>query len=193
MSGQTPGVEPVEISAGALHLRAHGPGDIRAVFEACQDPDIQRWTTVPSPYSEDDARKFVTEIVPEGWRTGRELTWAVLDSMTGELLASVGLGRHQGDRAIAEIGFWCAAAARGRGVTTRAVAVVCRWAFAELNLARIEWLAVVGNDGSRRVAEKVGFTFEGTLRSRIDLGDGVRHDAWAASLLAGDAIPAWPA
>jgi hypothetical protein len=39
------------------------------------------------------------------------------------------------------------------------------------------------------VAEKVGFTFEGTLRSRIDLGDGIRHDAWVASLLRSDLGP----
>src|SRR5262249_17514091 len=149
----------------------------------CQDQEIQRWTTVPTPYTEDDARRFVTEMVPAGWATDREFTWAVLDSTSGELLASVGLHRRDGDPAIAEIGFWCAAPARGHGVTTRAVAVVCRWGFAELGLARIEWLAVVGNDGSRGVADKAGFTFEGTLRSRIDLGDGVRHDAWIGALL----------
>ncbi len=42
-------MEPVEITAGALHLRSWRPGDDARVLEACQDPDTQRWTTVPVP------------------------------------------------------------------------------------------------------------------------------------------------
>ena len=62
-----------------------------------------------------------------------------------------------------EVGFWMAPWARGRGIMTDAVRLVCRWGFADLGLGRIEWWANVGNDASRRVAEKVGFTMEGTV------------------------------
>ena len=41
---------------------------------------------------------------------------------------------------------------------------VCRWGFGALGLARVDWFAEVGNAGSRRVAEKAGFTIEGVLR-----------------------------
>jgi RimJ/RimL family protein N-acetyltransferase len=174
-------VEPVEITAGRLHLRPFGPADEDAVYAACQDPEIQRWTRVPSPYSLADARQFVTLQAPAGWRDDREYTFAVVDATSATLLASVSVRGPTADRT-GEIGYWVAAAARGQGVATQAVAAVCRWGFATVGYARIDWYAAVGNDGSRRVAEKVGFTVEGVMRSRLELG-GVRHDAWVGGLL----------
>ena len=37
------------------------------VFEQCQDPASQRWTTVPTPYTRDGRRAFVREVMPSGW------------------------------------------------------------------------------------------------------------------------------
>jgi RimJ/RimL family protein N-acetyltransferase len=54
-----------------------------------------------------------------------------------------------------------------------------------LGAHRLEWLAGVGNEGSRAVAGKVGFTMEGTLRARMDLR-GEKIDAWLGSLLPSD-------
>ena len=84
-----------------------------------------------------------------------------------------------------EIGFWTAPWARGRGVMTAAARLVCRWGFDELGLERIEWWANVGNDASRRVAEKLGFTMEGTCRRRL-LHRGERVDGWVGGLLRGE-------
>jgi RimJ/RimL family protein N-acetyltransferase len=180
-------VEPVEITAGRLHLRPFGPADEGAVYAACQDPEIQRWTRVPSPYTREHAREFLTESVPAGWRDDTAYTFAVCDSVTADVLAAVGLHRNRTDN-VAEIGYWVAAWARGHGVATDAVATVCRWGFGAVGLARIDWHAAVGNVGSRRVAERVGFSVEGRLRSRLELG-GVRHDAWVAGLLPDDVGP----
>jgi RimJ/RimL family protein N-acetyltransferase len=174
-------VEPVEITAGRLHLRPFGPADEDDVYAACQDPEIQTWTRVPAPYTRAHAREFLTETSPRGWRADTEYTFAVCDSVSGDVLAAVGLGRLRTDN-VAEIGFWCAAWARRRGVTTDAVTAACRWGFGAVGFARIEWHAAVGNAGSRRVAEKAGFTVEGRLASRLEL-NGVRHDAWVGGLL----------
>ena len=84
-----------------------------------------------------------------------------------------------------EIGYWMAPWARGQGVMTDAVRLVCDWGFDELGLGRIEWWANVGNYASRRVAEKVGFTMEGTVRARL-LHRGERVDGWVAGLLPGE-------
>ncbi|MDQ1625080.1 MAG: hypothetical protein QOJ49_578, partial [Actinomycetota bacterium] len=54
-----------------------------------------------------------------------------------------------------------------------------------LGLGRVEWLAHVGNDASRRVAEKVGFVYEGMQRAKCHQR-GVRYDAWVAGLLPGE-------
>jgi RimJ/RimL family protein N-acetyltransferase len=88
-------------------------------------------------------------------------------------------------RGIVEIGFWTAPDQRGRGYTAEAATEMCRWAFGTLGAHRLEWLAGVGNEGSRAVAGKVGFTMEGTLRARMDLR-GEKIDAWLGSLLPSD-------
>jgi RimJ/RimL family protein N-acetyltransferase len=61
-------------------------------------------------------------------------------------------------------------------VATEAVKLAREWGFAETGLVRLEVLVAVGNLASRRVAEKAGAVYEGTLRSRL-LVQGTRHDA----------------
>jgi RimJ/RimL family protein N-acetyltransferase len=178
-------MEPTEISCGHLYLRPWSEYDEEAVLEACQDADVQRWTSVPSPYSREDAHAGVTERAPGGWRAGTAATWAVLDATTGELLASVGL--HGIADGHAELGYWCTPAARGRGVVSEAVAAVCRWGFGALDLERITWDALVGNHASLAVAQKCGFTVEGLRRRAVSVG-GPPADAWVGSLLADDPV-----
>lgn len=166
-----------------LTLRPVEPGDVDAVFAACQDPEIQRWTTVPSPYTRDDAITYVTETNPSGWDECRAAGFAVCASETGRLLASVGLHFHRpNDDALASIGYWCAPEARGRGYVTEAVLAVAQWGFDQCGVERLEWYAVVGNDASRRVAEKAGFVVEGVLRGGL-AHHGVRVDCWIGALL----------
>jgi RimJ/RimL family protein N-acetyltransferase len=179
-------VEPTEITAGALHLRPFQPEDAPEVLAACQDPEIPRWTHVPSPYTAEDARSYVSQVSPQGWQDGTTASFAVLDATTGRLLGSIALmGIADGS---AEIGYWTASEARGRGVTTDAVGAVCRWGFAALDLQRVSWRAGAGNHGSRAVAERCGFTVEGRLRLAHPRPDGTRHDEWHGSLLATDEV-----
>lgn len=183
------GVETVELTDDRLLLRPPRAEDAPAVYRACQDPDIQRWTTVPSPYTEDDAKHYTDEIAPAAWTSGDGGLFTVFDRATGELLASIAL-MHITEREVptggrAEIGYWCAPWARGRGVMTDAARLVCRWGFEQLGLARIDWYAEVGNEGSRRIAEKLGFTIEGVQRLRL-VNKGERRDGWVGGLLRED-------
>ena len=177
-------MEPVEITAGRLHLRPWQAGDEAVAVAAGNDPDIVRWTSVPVPYTPEVARGYVHEITVEGWRSGKDLTWAVCDSTTGEVLANVAV-RPGCDTGVWDVGYWCLPAARGQGVVTEALGAVTRWAFAELGAARIEWMAEVGNWASRRAAEKAGFRIEGVLRGGM-LHRGEHKDGWIAGLLPGD-------
>ena len=63
-------------------------------------------------------------------------------------------------------------AARGRGLAAAALDAVCRWAFAELAVDRVELCHAVENAASGRVAEKGGFTYEGHRRRSFRYGDG---------------------
>lgn len=176
-------MDPVELSDDRLLLRPPTGADVDAITRACQDPQLQRWVPVPVPYERAHAEEFVASR-PERWAAADgEMTFAVSGATDRQLLGMVGL--HARDETMREIGFWTAPWARGQGVMTAAARLVCRWGFEDLGLARIEWWANVGNDASRRVADKLGFTFEGTCRKRL-LHRGVRVDGWVGGLLPGE-------
>lgn len=186
-----PDLTGVALTTGRLILKELEPQDVEALTAICQDPGIQQWTMIPSPYTRADAESFVNRIAPAGRAAGTDAVFGLYHATTGALLGAVGLhgiapadGRHT---AFAEVGYWLAPEARGRGYITEAVRAVCRWAFAQLGLDRIEWTAFVPNEASRQVALRVGFTMEGTVRGkRIHRGRVV--DEWTASLLATDAF-----
>jgi RimJ/RimL family protein N-acetyltransferase len=178
-------IGPVELTAGALRLRPWRVDDIDAVWAAFQDPDIILWNG-GGVASRVDALAMLGRRID--WSSGDHASWAVVDPATDEVLASVSLhsiDRLQGD---AEIGYWTAPGARGRGVAAGAVDAVCRWAFATLPVDRIELCHAVENAGSRRVAEKAGFTYEGHLRRSYRYGDGVKHDELLWARLADDEV-----
>ncbi|GAA0931148.1 GNAT family N-acetyltransferase [Streptomyces thermoalcalitolerans] len=175
-------MEPVTLTTDRLLLRAPVPRDTDAVYAAAQDPEIQRWTMIPSPYLPEHARSFTEEVVPRGWADGSVFTFGLF-LPRGELVGMLGITlRPPGG---AEVGFWAAREHRGNGYVTEAVLAAARWAFTRLAVDRLEWRAAVGNHASRAVAERAGFTLEGVLRSALEL-KGVRRDCWVGSLLPSD-------
>ncbi|MGH3022914.1 MAG: GNAT family N-acetyltransferase [Gaiellaceae bacterium] len=163
----------MRLEDGDIALRAYTEDDVPALVAACQDPEIPRWTSVPSPYIEEDARRFVAGL--EGHHA-----FAVVDAETDELLGSVGFDLEEHGRA--EFGYWVAREARGRGVASRALLLLARWAAREHGLARLQLIVDPANAASIRVAEKAGFEREGLLRSYIEL-NGTRRDVYLYSLL----------
>ncbi|MDX3002527.1 GNAT family N-acetyltransferase [Kribbella solani] len=171
------------LTDGVVTLRAHSADDIDTVFEMCQDPVMQRWTTIPVPYLREHAVGFLTEQIPAGWRENTGWSWAI--EYDGAYAGTVGL--HDGEGGVGEIGFAVGPAVRGQGVMTRAARLAVRYAFDELDWTRVIWRAFVGNWASRRVAWKTGF------RDLVTIPDGgrargVREDEWVASVSRGDEL-----
>ncbi len=179
-------MEPVEIVTEGMVLRGWRAEDADAVYRACQDADIQRWTSVPSPYRMSDAVGFVTDHSRQEWSTGTGAPLGVFDAATGALLGSGGLASIRGSRA--EIGYWTAPDARGRGVATIAGRAVARWTFERLGDVRLVWRASLGNHASRLAALRIGFTMEGLLRGDVKLPDGTRQDAWIGGMRGSEEI-----
>ena len=145
------------ISDGVVSLRAWTPADVPWIVEACQDPEIPRWTFVPSPYGEQDGREFIVLAARE-LASGQTAKLAVVDARHGERLGASGLVVIDWDRNAADAGYWVAAGARRRGVASRALVLVTRWAFDVLGLDRLELRPRPGNVASCAVPRQAGFT-----------------------------------
>lgn len=168
----------------SILLRPWTLDDVAWVTAACQDPAIVRFTRVPSPYTEAEARGYVLGAAAER-ATGESLSLAIADARDGDPLGAVGMQRFDWEHGKGDIGYWVAREARGRGAATRATRLLARWAFDALELARVELLAAVINERSQRVAERAGFRREGILRSAWRLKEG-RVDMVVFSLLPTD-------
>ena len=184
----------------ALVLSVPTGDDVDRITEICQDVDIQEWTFVPRNYQRSDAQFFVEQVVAKGWSEGRELTWAIREADAGappDLVGMLGITLSGPENArTGEVGYWLAAAARGRGTMTRAVAALIDMAFdpkGPLGLSALRWRCEihetshgpVPNWASWKVAWSLGFQREGQVR-RFLPNDGRLHDGWIATLLPDD-------
>ena len=176
------------IRSGPTALRPWRDADLSAIVAACQDPEISRWTSVPSRYGAADARAYL-HMRYDAIHAGLSAPFAIVTAEPAdqELLGSISLMRPSWEHRRAEVGYWLAAWARGQGHATRAVKLICAWGVQALGLKRIELLAATGNPASQRVAERSGFTREAVLRSYM-LQQGERRDMVAFSLLADELL-----
>ncbi len=158
-----------DLDDGVVALRAPALGDIDAITEACQDPEIPRWTRVPKPYTRDHAVEFV-ERSARTWMQGTDAPFVILDAATGEVLGAIGVHRLDGADRGPEVGYWLKRDARGRGLATRALRLVTGWVSDELG-ARLLLQADVRNAASRCVAEKAKFRFVGECTAPPGCGE----------------------
>jgi RimJ/RimL family protein N-acetyltransferase len=183
-------VLPDEIAVNdLLRLRLPRRSDTEAMIAACQDPEIPRWTRVPTPYGLAEAEAFFT-MAQQRIDDGDEAKTYVLADANDALLGCVGFPRVESAAASAELGYWLASQARGRGHLTAAARAVVREAL-RVGYERISAEVLVGNDASCRVLERVGFTHEGILRSLAADGCGVatpRVDVHIYSVIRADRV-----
>lgn len=175
-------VVPV-LRSESVVLRALSMADAPQLVENCRNIEAVRWTTAPLNYTYEHAEIFINSITPDGWSTGKTLTFAVADPDTDHLLGVVDLQCNNPGTAAVGINF--GPDARGTGAAAAAVRVLLDYAFTQLNLSYVHWSAMVPNWGSRKLAWKLGFTFEGEIRG--DYNDrGTPADRWVLSLAATD-------
>lgn len=146
-------------SAPALLLRQWNLTDAADLVELYQDNSLRRWTSVALD-DEVGAMRWVQD-QQNGWQAGNRFAFAVVESenpgRSDKLVGHVVLKRAAPGAPSAEVGYWTAAHARGRGVAPRALQVLTEWAvtaFEGEGLQRLELLHQVDNVASCRVAQK---------------------------------------
>jgi RimJ/RimL family protein N-acetyltransferase len=143
---------PPTLLGTRTRLRPWRADDAEAIFRACQDPDTQRFTTVPSPYRREDADWFLAHHVHDVAAAGGA---SFCVDEPGAVAASMAV-LHVRD-GVGEIGYWAAPWARGRGYVTDALGVVIAWMFGEGRAGTLELTIEPANAASRAVARRAGF------------------------------------
>ncbi len=114
----------------------------------------------------------------------KDLSLFVFDKVGGDLIGGVGLHRTVWATPKTEVGYWCRSSKLGRGYVSEAVSALTRFAFTQLGMARVELITDEANHASRRVADRCGFTLEGTLRHESRAPDGTLRNTCVYAQLA---------
>lgn len=172
------------LEAEGIALRPFRVHDAAAVAAACRDPAILRFTFMPDGLTEADAVEWI-EVGNKRWADGHA-RFAIVHPDDDRLLGQVGLNvnaRHVS----AEGYYWVNASERQRGLASRALGLVADWGFSH-GIERLFLVIHPENVASNRLAERMGFTREGVLRSYEPV-KGQRPDLVSWSLLPADPRP----
>ena len=149
-----------------FHLRPWTPDDAYSLALAANNPKIAEnlRNIFPSPYSLEDAQWFIQDCISH---TGKkQLAYAI--EVVGKTAGSISiLVKEDVYEKSAELGYWLSEKYWRRGITSRAVALICQEAFAAFDIVRIYAEPFAHNAASRGVLEKAGFTLEGTMRNGV--------------------------
>ena len=151
---------PERIETDRLVLRRWSLADADDVLAYAADPEWSRFLPVPRPYERRHAEEAVAGWVLEEWSTNPD--WAI--EIDGRASGGITLRiDHQHRRG--ELGYALARRHWGNGFMTEAARAVIDAAFTCLpDLARVQASANSKNRASIRVMERLGMTYEGTIR-----------------------------
>lgn len=118
----------------------------------------------PHPYTFEDAKQFVESCIAS--KEKGQITRAIV--IDGKAVGSIGVF-VMGDiyEKSGELGYWLSETYWGSGIMTEVVKQICREAFDKFDIIRIFAEPFEQNTASRRVLEKAGFTYEGTMRNGV--------------------------
>jgi RimJ/RimL family protein N-acetyltransferase len=183
-------MEPVERRAlvtGRLRLEPVGPEHTESMWRATEASldQLTPWLSWTKGASRDTTAWFAEYAVAE-WHEGREFDFAILEE--GAVVGTIGLRRNHPVTPNAELGYWCRTDRAGRGLVSEAGAAMVNFGFDVLGLHRITLMAGLENRASQRVAEKLGFRREGSLR-QVAWSATDPYDCFIYGLIATDPRP----
>lgn len=161
---------PTRIETERLILRCPRPGDGAMLSEAERESndELRPWMTwAQTPRSVDETEIYCRRMAAR-FILREDLVWLAFErdpaGGEGRFVVSTGLHRVDWTARRFEIGYWRRAGCGGKGYATEVTVALVRLCFDGLDARRVELRMDDANAASWKVAERAGFTLEGTLR-----------------------------
>ncbi|MHC5902947.1 GNAT family N-acetyltransferase [Streptomyces sp. S6] len=171
----------ISISTERLVLRPLDEDDVPALTEMAGDEQVIAWTSVPYPFTETDARRWITEYAPAERAAGRGLDLAVTEFLTQRIVGVLQLTKTNWHVRSTEMSYIIAPWARGEGYASEAALATAQWLFTAQGMERIELRTAADNSASQQVTQRIGCISEGVLRGasivRVRAEDGTWTEA----------------
>lgn len=160
---------PEEVAAGSVRVRRwrrEDAPDLHALLLANLD-HLRPWMgwVAAEPLSIEERRSKIAAWAAR-WEAGEDFSYAIVDERGGELLGGCGLNRRI-DPDCLDLGYWVRGDRTRQGVATGAASALVEAAFSVDDIAHVEIRHDAANAASRRIPEKLGFTWIGERRDRV--------------------------
>jgi ribosomal-protein-alanine N-acetyltransferase len=160
---------PPVLHSARLIVRPYQEADAPLLFPLVSNPNSTRYTLWEHHKSLDDTLFFVRDYAQSRYAEGvpEPMAVAFKDDQEGKPIGSVGCYWFSQPNHAMELGYWLAEKYWGQGLMAEACQLLVSYCFATFEVQRIQARVIEGNAASVRVLEKIGFGYEGTLRSAI--------------------------
>ena len=172
----------LELELEGFKLRQLQESDSAWLIPFWNDEAVTKWMNVPKNFGEKEFTATLTRL-NSVLANGTGINWVV--ERDGVPVAMLACHSTDWKSESTEIGFATIPAFRGQGIMPTVLRGLSKFLIEQYGFERIEVQADVANEASRKVAEKVGFTFEGALRRRF-LNDGELTDDAVYSIIKSD-------
>jgi [ribosomal protein S5]-alanine N-acetyltransferase len=178
-----------ELETERLLLRKMRLDDADAMFAYASDPEVTRYVLWDTHRSIKDSESFL-RFATEGYERGDFGGWGIVLKDSGAFVGTCGIeAGYAPEHARGELGYVLSREQWGKGLMPEAARAVIRFGFRRMGLNRVEARCIAENTASARVMEKVGMTYEGTLRER-EFIKGAYRDMRLYSILRREYRPA---
>jgi RimJ/RimL family protein N-acetyltransferase len=151
-----------QLTTSRFFLQQIVPEDQQFIFEGLSHPDVIPFYGVR--YDSFDATKKQMEWYEKSYNDGTGGPWKIVDKTSGEKIGVVAYYFHKHEHKKAEVGFWLFPQYWKKGIATEVLTAVVDYCHQQKDIHRLEAFVEEGNVASKKVLEKVGFVYEGTMR-----------------------------
>jgi RimJ/RimL family protein N-acetyltransferase len=176
----------ITLEGSRVLLRTLKDSDARTIYMYARDPDVLRFTLLPSPYRQSDATRYVRNARSKKWQ-GKCIVRAIVPK-PGKIIAGIITLDLNSENRRGYIGYWLAKPFWGRGLAKESIQLILQLAFQTLGLSKVTSSVMHPNIRSYKLLEWAGFRLEGRQRRQI-LKNGEWYDELLYGLLKEEWVP----
>jgi len=182
-------IHPVSLTGRTVRLEPLSERHIPDLAVSGQDESIWKFMLYGNVTAEPEMRLWVMALL-EAQVHGTDLPFAVIHLESGKAIGATRLMDIRREHRSLEIGgTWYAVAYQRTAVNTECKYLLLTHAFETLGCIRVQFKTDQRNERSQRALERIGASWEGTLRNHMILPDGaIRHSVYYSIIEA-----EWPA